>query len=81
MSEEQANYQTGDPVNHPEHYTTGGIETIDFMKAKLSPEGFEGYLAGNVMKYITRYRHKNGLEDLKKARWYLNRLVEEVRQR
>lgn len=70
--------QTHDPVNHPSHYTTGGIETIDFLQAKLGREGFEGYLAGNVLKYITRYRHKNGLEDLRKARWYLDRLIEEV---
>lgn len=64
-----------DPVN-PNHYKTGGIETIEFMQAKLSPEAFEGYLAGNVIKYITRYRHKNGVEDLKKGQWYLNRLIE-----
>lgn len=64
-----------DMVNHPDHYTAGGIETIDFIQAKLSPEAFEGYLAGNILKYITRYNHKNGVEDLKKAQWYLNKLV------
>lgn len=64
-----------DMVNHPDHYTVGGIETIDFIEAKLSPEAFKGYLTGNILKYITRYNHKNGVEDLKKAQWYLNRLI------
>jgi len=64
-----------DMVNHPPHYTSGGIETIDYMQAKLTPEQFEGYLAGNVIKYISRYQHKNGLEDLRKARWYLDKLI------
>lgn len=64
-----------DNIN-PDHYKVGGIETIDYMQAKLSPEGFRGYLAGNVIKYISRYEHKNGLEDLRKAKWYLERLIE-----
>ena len=67
-----------DTIYHPDHYKVGGIETIDFIKAKLTPEQFEGYLAGNVIKYISRYRHKNGAEDLKKARVYLNWLIEEM---
>lgn len=66
-----------DNIN-PDHYKVGGIETIDFMKAKLSTEGFKGYLAGNVIKYITRYEHKNGLEDLKKSQWYIDRLIKEL---
>src|SRR5690606_37907117 len=61
-----------DIINYPDHYKTGGIETIDYIKAKMTPEQFEGYLAGNVIKYISRYRHKNRTEDLKKARVYLN---------
>lgn len=65
-----------DKVNRPSHYTSGGIETIDFIRAKLTDEQWEGYLVGNIMKYISRYRHKNGVEDLKKAQWYLNRLIE-----
>lgn len=64
-----------DAIN-PDHYKTGGIEVIDFMEAKLGKEGFEGYLAGNVIKYISRYNHKNGIEDIKKAKWYLNKLIE-----
>lgn len=56
-----------DNVNHPAHYTTGEIEVIDYIQDKLTPEQFEGYCIGNVLKYISRYRHKGGLEDLKKV--------------
>ena len=60
-----------DPVNHPAHYKVGGIETIDFIEAK----GLN-YNLGNVVKYITRSDHKgNREEDLKKARWYLDREI------
>jgi hypothetical protein len=60
-----------DNVNHPSHYKTGGIETIDFIEAKDL-----GYHLGNVIKYITRADHKgNRLEDLQKAQWYLNRAI------
>jgi hypothetical protein len=62
---------TYDNVNHPPHYKTGGIETIDFIEAKSL-----SYNLGNVVKYITRADYKgNKLEDLKKAQWYLNREV------
>lgn len=62
---------TPDPVNHPAHYTTGGIETIEFIEAKKL-----GYNLGNVVKYITRADHKgNKLEDLRKAQWYLSREI------
>lgn len=63
-----------DKIN-PDHYKTGGIETIDFIKAKPTGEQFKGYLAGNVIKYLSRFEHKAGEEDLQKARWYLNRLL------
>lgn len=60
-----------DAVNNPKHYTTGGIETIDFIEAKKL-----GFNLGNVVKYITRSDHKGKrLEDLKKAMWYLQREV------
>lgn len=60
-----------DPVNHPAHYTTGGIETIDFIEAKSL-----NYNLGNVVKYITRADHKgNRIEDLRKAKWYLEREI------
>ena len=63
-----------DPVNHPAHYTDGGIETIDFIEAKRL-----GYHLGNVIKYICRAGKKGtnmGLQDLQKARWYLDRAIE-----
>ena len=60
-----------DPVNHPAHYTTGGVETIDFIEAKKL-----NYNLGNVVKYITRADHKgNRIEDLQKAKWYLEREI------
>jgi hypothetical protein len=64
-----------DNVNHPSHYTDGKIEVIDYIEDKLTTEGFESYCIGNVIKYISRYRLKNGLEDLKKAAWYLDRAI------
>lgn len=69
-----------DPVNHPSHYQTkSGLETIQVIEAFT--EGLEGIYAvdtANVIKYICRWNKKNGLQDLKKAQWYLNNLVEHV---
>lgn len=66
----------GDPVNSPSHYTSGGVETIDFIQAKLTPEQFEGYLLGNTLKYLARFKKKgDATEDAKKARWYLDKLI------
>ena len=68
-----------DPVNNPEHYNQGGIECIDAIKASMSAEEFAGYLKGNVQKYVFRYRNKgNPVQDLAKAKWYLDRLQDEV---
>lgn len=64
-----------DPVNHPHHYTHGTIETIDYMESCLTEEEIRGGYKLNILKYVSRERHKNGLEDLKKARWYLDRLI------
>ena len=58
-----------DKVNHPSHYTYGKIECIEVTEHM-------GFLEGNIIKYIWRYKHKHGIEDLKKAQWYLNRLIE-----
>lgn len=66
-----------DMVNSPPHYNKAGIECIDALRA-VTGEGFEYYLQGNILKYLWRYRYKNGTEDLKKARWYLNELIKEV---
>jgi len=63
-----------DAVNHPSHYKTGGIETIDYIEAKQL-----GYHLGNVVKYVSRADHKGKqLEDLKKARWYLDREIQRL---
>ena len=80
MKEEQAKIQSDnieieDMVNHPIHYNKAGIETIDAIEA-VTTDGFKYYLQGNILKYIWRYEYKNGVEDLKKARWYLNKLIE-----
>lgn len=65
-----------DNVNHPNHYTQGDIETIDYIKDKLTDEEFRGFVKGNVLKYVSREGLKNGDEDLKKSDWYLNKLIE-----
>ena len=65
-----------DLVNHPPHYTDGSIECIDAIEAQLTPEEWRGYLKGNIAKYAWRERHKGGTESLRKARFYLNRLIE-----
>jgi hypothetical protein len=68
-----------DPVERPSHYTAGNIECIDAIKAATTQEEFEGFLRGNVLKYLWRCNLKsNKTEDLNKARWYLNRLIEET---
>lgn len=64
-----------DPVNHPAHYTSGGIECIDAMQAAFGVEAVKDFCLCNAFKYLCRHRNKNGVEDLKKARWYLNRLI------
>lgn len=65
-----------DPVERPQHYGQGNIECIDYLEDFLSYNEFVGYLRGNIGKYLHRWRYKNGLEDLNKANWYLNRLIE-----
>lgn len=65
-------------VVHPKHYNTGKIEVIRIIEDQLTDEEYRGYIKGQVLKYITRERHKNGLEDLKKAAWYLNRLIKKL---
>lgn len=67
-----------DNVNHPAHYNAGKIEVIAIQEDQLTSEEYRGYIKGQVIKYITRERHKNGLEDLKKARWYLDRLIKKL---
>lgn len=64
-------------VNSPPHYTKGGIECIEAIRASMSDEQFKGYLKGNILKYLWRYQHKGKVvEDLLKSQWYLSRLLE-----
>ena len=68
-----------DMVNHPSHYTQGGIECIDALKsATVSKTGIEAVCTANAIKYLWRYEEKNGIEDVKKARWYIDRLIKEL---
>lgn len=67
---------TEDCVNHPSHYTQGGIECIKCIEASMKPEGFQDYCKGNVIKYLHRWREKGGVQDLKKAEVYLKWLIE-----
>lgn len=64
-----------DMVNHPNHYA-GQIEVIDYIRDKLTPEGFTEYCCGNVLKYVSRWRKKDGIQDLKKARVYLDWMIQ-----
>ena len=66
-----------DMVNHPEHYQmANGLETFDIIESVCAElTGIEAVCAGNVIKYVSRFKKKNGLEDLKKAEWYLQRLI------
>jgi hypothetical protein len=62
-----------DPI-HPDHYKGGGIETIDYIQAKLTPEAFVGYCRGNVLKYVSRAGQKDDtVQEIGKAIWYLER--------
>lgn len=65
-----------DPVNHPSHYTQGGIECIDAMVSAFGKEAVAHFCICNAFKYIFRYRLKNGKEDIEKAQWYLNKFKE-----
>ena len=68
-----------DNVNHPSHYTQGNIECIDAIaEATKQLQGIEAVSTANVIKYVWRWKFKNGLEDLRKAQWYLNHLIKEV---
>lgn len=68
---------SADPVKKPAHYTYGRYEAIDVIEELTAgASGPEGFLLGNVLKYLWRYRRKNGMEDLRKAMWYLERLIQ-----
>lgn len=65
-----------DQVNSPEHYMSGGIETSEFIKAKLTKEEWVGHCKACILKYISRESKKGGVTDLKKAEWYLKSAIE-----
>ena len=70
-----------DMVNHPQHYTQGGIECIDALKAAtVGKRGIEAVCVANVIKYLWRYEEKNGIEDVCKAKWYIERLLKELEE-
>ena len=75
MSEDVVNDVVNAVVNKPAHYRHGGLECIEAIEGSMSREEFHGYLKGNIEKYVWRYRYKNGVQDLRKARWYLDRLI------
>lgn len=75
----KAEANESDPVNNPAHYQSeSGIECIDAIRAALTPEEFRGYCKGNIFKYLWRHDRKNGAEDVRKSRWYLERLTKEL---
>ena len=70
-----------DMVNNPNHYNTGSVECIEAIRESMSPVSYKGYLKGNVQKYVWRYEHKgNEIQDLRKARWYLDKLLDAVEE-
>ena len=75
FDDEEPCNEGSDNVNSPSHYNKGLVECIDGIQS-ATDDGFEYYLQGNIIKYLWRYRHKNGVEDLRKAKWYLNNLIE-----
>ena len=71
--------QPVDMVNSPPHYSVGNIECIDAIKEVVKNlDGMEAMCTGNAIKYLWRWRHKNGAEDLKKAVWYIQRMIDEL---
>jgi hypothetical protein len=71
-----------DPVNSPSHYNMLSIEAIDIIEMSMTREEFLGYLKGNVLKYVIRYKHKgNPRQDLSKALWYLTKLEETIKEK
>lgn len=69
--------EMSDLIDNQPHYKNQGIEPIDLMRKNFSKEEFAGFLQGNVLKYMLRYKDKNGIEDLKKAKTYLTWLIDE----
>lgn len=72
----ESKFTMGERVNHPAHYKANGIEAIDVIQAFTENlGGIEAFCAGNAIKYLLRWSHKNGVEDLKKAKWYIDKII------
>ena len=70
-----------DMINNPPHYISGGLEVLEVLEKKMSPEAFKGFLMGNVLKYVLRHEYKGGLQDLKKANFYLTKWIDVANSR
>lgn len=81
--EKEVRENKDDMVNHPSHYKTkAGLETIDVIEAFTDDlNGIEAVDTGNILKYICRWKRKNGIQDLEKARWYLNHLISYLKRK
>lgn len=75
-TEDAYNAITGDNVNHPSHYETGKFECFDVMKEALGDDSVKDFCISNAFKYIYRHKRKNGVEDIKKAKWYIDKYLE-----
>lgn len=74
--------ETFDMVNHPKHYNVNGMEAIDVIKSFTDGlNGIEAVDTANIIKYILRWHRKNGVQDLEKAQWYLNHLINEIKNK
>lgn len=77
--QQEESLKVEDEINSPSHYTAGGIETWEFIRAKLTYEEWIGYLKGNIIKYLSRSPYKDSPEkDVQKAQWYMDRLNEDI---
>jgi hypothetical protein len=72
------NWPEQEDLTNPGHYRFAEIECIDAIRAQLTQDAFKGYLQGNVVKYLWRWRHKGGKADIQKAMWYLQKLEDEL---
>lgn len=73
--------ENSDLIDKQEHYTNNGIQPIEIMRKNMSKDEYRGFLMGNIIKYPMRYKDKNGIEDLKKAKTYLTWLINDIEER
>lgn len=77
----KSKHEESDLIDKQDHYTANGIEPIEIMRQNMTQDEYRGFLLGNIIKYPLRYKRKNGLEDLKKAKTYLTWLINDVEER